>query len=491
MGTRTERAHPSAKLGWAGLTAIGLMVVGLTALGRAEWLHYLFLPLCLAVGLALLVRPASFVVFTLGVWVWAPCVRRIVDWETSYHPLSPVLAAPVLLTGLAALAYPIWRRGLASAPVFAVMALPLAWSFAVGLLDNGVAPAVYGLLAWAGPIVFGLYVLGARETEPDLETVILRGLSILAFGASLYAIFQFVEPAIWDRRWMLNSGMPVLGEPLPFRIRVFGPLNSPVPFAAVMVAGIVAATLDARPWQWLLTPTMVVALLLSLVRSEWIALAVAVTVIGFFAAVRLGRLMRMVAALALTLALGLPLLAYEPIHRAVISRVESFSAGRSDVSLRERMILYQTIRFEEPILGKGLGSTDNATRLSTGSGRLDPKHGTVDSALIQLGTSYGLPMAALFLAALAWQAIRAAPGARRSSAGLAGLAIVAASLSQLPSYNMLISAAAVLLYVGLGLSLPPRRQAAEEEIEIAEEDEYAVQRINLPAGGRPLPANSA
>lgn len=492
MWSETERARPSARLGWAAIVAMALVVIGLTAVGRAAWLLYAFMPLCLIFGLALLGRPASFIVFTLAVWVWAPCVRRIVDWETFYHPLSPVLAAPVLLTALAALAFPIWRRGLAAAPAFALFGLPLAWALAVGLFNTGIAPAGYGMLAWAGPIALGLYVLGARETDPGLEAVVLGGLSMLAFGASLYGIYQFVEPAIWDRRWMMNSGMPVLGEPLPFRVRVFGPLNSPVPFAATMVAGIIAATLDPRPWRWLLAPTMVVALLLSLVRSEWLALAVAMAAVGILAVAQLGRVLRMLAALALTLALGLPLLAYEPIQRAVMSRVESFAAGSSDVSLRERMILYERIRFEEPVLGMGLGSTDNATRL-TGGGRLDPKHGTVDSALIQLGTSFGLPMAALFLTALAWQALRAAAAAGRSSAGLAGMAIVAASLSQLPSYNMLISAAAVLLFFGLGLSLPARRPAAALHDESGDLDDEAhdLGRVDRSLVARPLQAGSS
>jgi hypothetical protein len=468
-----------------------LLVVGLTTLGRVTWLHHAFLPLCLLLGLALLGRPAAFIVFTLAVWIWAPCIRRLVDWESTHHALSPVLAAPVLLTGLAGLAFPVWRRGLAAAPAFALFALPLGWASAVGLLQAGVAPAAYGLLAWAGPIVFGLYVLGARESEPGLEAVALGGLSLLAFTAGIYGIFQFIDPTIWDRRWMINSGMPVLGEPLPYRVRVFGSLNSPVPFAAVMVAGIMATTLDPRPWRWLLAPPMVVALLLSLVRSEWLALAMGGAAVGLVAVAQLGRVIRMVAALVLTLALGLPILAYEPIQRAVVSRVQSFSAGSSDVSLRERTLLYERVRFDKPIVGSGLGSTDNATRLSTG-GRLDPKHGTVDSALIQLGTSFGLPMAAAFLAALGWLALTAVPTARRSSAGLAGLAIVAASLSQLPSYNMLISAAAVLLHLGLALSLPPPRPAAAPLPEDAETGEEArdLGWIEPPPVAGPLRAGS-
>ncbi|WP_374471604.1 O-antigen ligase family protein [Phenylobacterium sp.] len=478
MWSTPEAAPPSARLGWSALLAVSGMVLALTAIGRAGWLLYLFPPLCIGLGLILVRRPAAFIVFTLGVWVWAPFVRRIVDWQTEYHQLSSILATPTVLTGLAFLGVGAWRTGLARAPGFAMLGLPLAWALAVGFLNNGIVPAAYALLAWAGPALFGLYVLGAREREPGLEATVLGGLALLAFGASIYGIAQFVEPGMWDRRWMINSGMPVLGEPLPFRVRVFGPLNSPVPFAAVMVAGIIAAILDPRPWRWFLAPTMLVALLLSLVRSEWLALAIGMTAVALVAGVAsIGRVVRMFAVVPLVFALGLPLLAYEPIQRAVVSRVESFRAGSSDVSLRDRLILYQTITFEEPILGKGLGSTDNATRLGSGNGRLDPKHGTVDSALIQLATSYGIPMAVAFLAVLAWLATAAVVAGRRSSAGLAGLAIVAASLSQLPSYNMLISAAAVLLYFGLGLSLPVRSSAttaAEEELEASTfPDEFA------------------
>lgn len=469
MQSTPEIAPQSAGPGLIALFAIGLVVVGLAAAGQAGLLLYAFLPLCVAVGLILLGRPPAFIVFTLGIWIWAPFVRRLADWDTYYHQLSPILAAPTLVTGLAFLAHRSWRTGLARAPAFALLAAPLGWALAVGFLNNGIVTAAYALLAWAAPILFGLYVLGAREREPGLGLQVLDGLALLAFAASLYGIVQFVEPAMWDRRWMINSGMPVLGEPQPFRVRVFGPLNSPVPFAAVMAAGILAALLDPRPWRWLLAPTMLVALLLSLVRSEWLGLGLAMAAVALVAGVAsLGRVARMFAVLPLVVVMGLPLLAYEPIQRAVAGRIESFRAGGSDVSVRDRMILYQTITFDEPILGKGLGSTDNATRLRSGNGRLDPKHGTVDSALIQLGTSFGLPMAAAFLGVLAWLAARAATVRSRGPADLAGLAIVVASLSQLPSYNMLISAAAVLLYLGLGLSLPLRSAATARDFEYLE-----------------------
>lgn len=477
MWSRADGAPTGVGWGWLALVGTSLLVVGLSTVGLAGTLHYAFLPLCVCLGIALLKRPAAFIVFTLGVWIWAPFVRRIVDWDTFHHPLSPILAAPVLLTGVAFLGHRTWLAGLARAPALALLALPLAWALAIGSLNNGIVPAAYALLAWAGPVLFGLYVLGARESEPRLEPAVLGGLSLLAFTASLYGLAQFVDPAIWDRRWMINSAMPVLGEPLPFAVRVFGPLNSPVPFAAVMVAGILAAILDPRPWRWFLAPTMFVALLLSLVRSEWAALAVGVTVIAVAAGLSsLGRILRMFAVFGLVLAMGLPLLAYEPIQRVVVRRIESFSAGRSDVSLRDRMILYRTVTFEEPLTGQGLGSTDNATRLRGGTGHLDPKHGTVDSGLIQLATTYGMPMAAIYLAVASWMCLAAAFAPRKSSWRLAGLAIVAASLSQLPSYNMLISAAAVLLYFGMAMSLPLRTSAVAEH----EEDE----EITGPVGSR-------
>jgi hypothetical protein len=460
MGSSADQAPSGAAWGWLALGAAGLVVGGLSAAGVAGLLQYLFLPLSVVLGAALLVRPAGFIVFTLGVWIWAPLVRRLADWDTFHHALSPVLAAPVLLTCVALLGHRSWRAGLVRAPALAVLALPLGWGLAIGCLDNGIVPAVYALLAWAGPILFGLYVLGARQ-RARLDGAVLGGLSLLAFGASLYGLAQFIDPAIWDRRWMINSGMPVLGDPLPFAVRVFGPLNSPVPFAAVMVAGILAAILDPRPWRWFLAPTMLVALLLSLVRSEWIALLVGVAVVALGAGLgSLGRIARMFAAFALVLALGLPLLTYEPIQRVVTRRIESFSAGVSDVSLRDRAILYRTVTFEAPLKGQGLGSTDNATRLQGSRGALDPKHGTVDSGLIQLATAFGLPMAAVYLGVLAAMGAVAALARGKSSWRLCGLAIVAASLSQLPSYNMLISAAAMLLYFGLAMSLPIQESAA-------------------------------
>jgi len=468
MSSEPEEARTGEAWGWGALVVVGLLVLAFTVAGALAILFYLFVPLCVVCGLVLLGRPAGFAIFNLGIWVWAPFVRRIIDYGTYYHQIHPALLAPPLLAAMAALAFRTWREGLAQAPAFVVLGLPMLWGLAVGLMNGALVPAAFAVLTWGGPVFLGLYVLGARRRAPGLEAQVLRALSILAFTASVYGILQFINPPIWDRLWMINSGLPVLGAPVPFSVRVFGPLNSPVPFAAVMVAGFIATVLDPQPWRWILAPTMLVALMLSLVRSEWAALALAIVAVALFAgAASLLRVARMFVVVAIVAVMGLPLLGHEPIRRAVEARLATFQSGSSDTSFRDRMILYTNFTFDEPVIGLGLGRTDTATRLSTARGNMDGKNGTMDSGVLQAVNTFGLPMAIVLMGVLAWLGLTSVAGARQSSWGLAGLAIVVAGLSQIPAYNMLVGAAAVLLYLGFAMSLP----VAESRLETTEDEE--------------------
>ena len=255
---------------------------------------------------------------------------------------------------------------------------------------------------------------------------------------------------------MIGSQMPVIGSPAPFKVRVFGPLNSPVPFAAAMVAGLIAAMLDARKSRWLLAPPIFVALLLSLVRSEWIAFILGFVAIVLVSPARAVRRSTRIASVALVVALfSAPLLAYPPVANTVMMRLQTLNAGSQDVSFRDRLTLYRTFELQHPLLGQGTGSTDAATRLSSGDAQLDAKSGNIDSALIHMVMNLGLPLSASFLAGLVWLIVQAGLGAARSNMATAGFGLAVAGLSQLVSYDVLASGPAALMYAGLVLSYAP------------------------------------
>ena len=438
-----------SRVGWLALGLGGVSVCGLALVGKAGLLNAVFPVLCLGCAALLTRRPGSYVTFVLGVWIWAPAVRRVADWQSAYNPLSPVLLAPILAT-LACLAAPGQIvRGFRTMPALVIPIVALCVGVLTGFVNNSPASALYAGVTWMTPIFFAAYIAGCRDVTGRLEAKFLSSVTLMAFWAAIYGIFQFISPPIWDRFWMIGSQMLGIGLPAPFRVRVFGPLNSPVPFAAVMVAGLIAGFLDARKSRWLLLPCVFVALLLSLVRSEWLAVVVAFVAILVAAPARaLQRSVRlgvMVLVLAVTTA---PLLSYGPIATAVGLRLQSLHAGGQDASLRDRLTLYRNFELGPVLLGEGLGSTDAATRLSGGDARLDARRGNIDSALLHLVTGLGVPFAILFGSGLVWLLAGAARGAARSNMATAGLALAVAGLSQSPSYNVLISGPAVLMYAG-------------------------------------------
>src|SRR6202012_1095047 len=82
------------------LVFVGLTVLSSLASSAAARVWLLAYPvLALGIGLWLLLSPryCSYLAFAIGLWLLSPEVRRIIDWKTTYHDLSPVsLAAPVV-----------------------------------------------------------------------------------------------------------------------------------------------------------------------------------------------------------------------------------------------------------------------------------------------------------------------------------------------------------------------------------------------------------
>lgn len=434
-------------------------LVGMTAL-----MPLLFPALALATGAILFaLAPGSYLAFVWWLWLLAPFVRRLVDWQLGWAPISTIMLTPYLVTALCVIT--LLRRigDLASIHLIALCltVAGVAYAFVIGLGSVGVAAASFGFLTWIVPILFGFHLAASwRSYELWRQTV----RSTFAYGLiclSAYGVLQFALMPPWDAYWMAHAGMSSIGQPLPFRVRVFSTLNAPGVFASFLMAGLLvgfggrgkAKLLAAQPVVWL-------AFLLSQVRSAWLGYGLGLCLIMI--RLPIGRGARLIL-LGLGLAVAvLPLLQIDAVEDVVMARLASFSAGQSDHSMQERMQLYA--RFfnvaVNNVPGGGIGSTNLATKLSNngGLGAL----GTIDSGVLELLYTFGWPGTLLFVSGLALALVTAMRTWSHPADpfSLAALAVAVSLLAQMLFFNTMVGAVGMIFWAMLGLVLASQRAPA-------------------------------
>lgn len=361
-----------------------------------------------------------------GLWLWvlAPGVRRVVDLSSGYHENSVVLLAPPLVALLGAAAVVLRRppalpdrRVLRLALRVAVLA---ASGGAVALLV-GRAPVA---LALAGvqvlsPLALGLVAALAVEPARRLEVLdrFATGVGLLVGG---YGVVQFLVAPAWDVAWLraVDDVAESFGRPFPLEIRVFSTVNDPGSLAVVLTFALLWLLVRRRAG--LLGQLALVVgtgcLGLTLVRSSWIALAVALVVVVLRGWVRPGRLVLAVAASAVLLTLA------GTVAQPVVERFTgSVDSGASDGSFQARLTFgaSQLAPALQSPVGEGLGSTGTAVRRDSGG---DQRFANTDSGYLEALRTWGGPLGVVLIfsilsavLALSW---RVAPAARGAAAFL-------------------------------------------------------------------------
>ena len=437
--------------------------------GMAGLMPLLFPALALATAAVLLaLTPGGYLAFVWWIWLLSPFVRRLVDWQLGWAPISTIMLTPYLVTALCAITL-VRRIGDLATPHLIALCLAVAgvaYAFVIGLGSVGVAAASFGFLTWIVPILFGFH-LAASWRSYDLWRDTTR--STFAYGLiviAAYGVLQFALLPPWDAYWMAHAGMSSIGQPLPFRVRVFSTLNAPGVFASFVMAGLLvgfggrgkAGLLAAQPLVWL-------AFLLGQVRSAWLGYGLGLCLIMIRLPLARGA---RIALLGLGLVVAvLPMLQLDAVEEVVMTRLASFSAGQSDHSLQERMQLYA--RFfnvaVDNVPGGGIGSTNLATKLSNngGLGAL----GTIDSGILELLYTFGWPGTLLFASGLGLALTTAMRTWSRPTDpfSLAALAVAVSLLAQMLFFNTLIGAVGLIFWTMLGLVLAsqriPARRAGE------------------------------
>ena len=418
--------------------------------------NYAFPVLGLAIGGLLLLhhRHVHFIEFVLWLWLLGPFVRRVVDWSTHFHPLSPVIITAPLVSILGLSLLLTQRRPVHRGWVLLVTATLAIYGYglAVGLLLVGRGAPLAGALDLIGPLSIGVAILLARPRhEPDLLATLVRSARWAAIILGGYGVAQFLLMPPWDAAWVVNSHISTVGAPVALHIRVFSTLNTAGPLAQALSALLLILLVTPRRRGWLDALALVLgyaALGLSLVRAAWLVHAIAILLLVLF-----GRLsaVKVLAAAAAAVAFGL--LVSGPLTATVNNRVvSSIQAGSQDRSLSVRLAFQEKIVHDvlaEP-LGRGIGSAGLATRLANGTNaaRIQNFDSGVFETLFTLGLLGGLTILVLTARVVyrAWQLTIRPPNP------LAGFAAAAVALSlALLTTNTYRSIYGVLLWLSLGI----------------------------------------
>jgi hypothetical protein len=442
------RSAASPPLAWGAIGALagftGLMVL---AQGGAV-LNVAFTPLAFAVALLVFrLYPALYIGFVLWIWMLAPFVRRLADWQSGFHAISPVMLAPLVVTGISV--WSAWSalpnfRSRRYAPYFAILAI-IAWGYYVGVLRSGFLAASYDFLNWACPVFFSLHLLVRREEAQENLNVFFGALAWGALGMGCYGILQYFNPAPWDLYWLQATSAEItsIGSVTAGHLRIFSTLNSPGPFAEFMVGALVALFGTRSKIRWFAAPPGLTAFMLSLVRSAWGGLIIGLVVLVATQPMR--RKMRVLAVGSVLFTLAIPVLTVGPISDAINARLDTISSLETDRSFVARQQFYSdffSTAFTS-ISGVGLGRVGLASRLTTGNAALG-EYGSFDSGIMSIVFILGLAGPVLALLIL-FTFLRATMQTRGTPQAGICLAIAAATLSQMIFTNTLAGVSGMLV----------------------------------------------
>lgn len=373
--------HISLQPAQAWTAILGLVLfTALCILANAGGILRLIFPAAsFIVGVFLYLRyPILYIGFTWWIWFLTPWVRRLVDLKSGWVDPSPILLAPPLVTLIAFASFlrylpqSYYQGGLP----FILSFLGVGYAFLIGLIKATPTAAMLACLNWLTPIAFGFHLFINWRNYPQISQNIQRTFlwGVLVTGS--YGVWQYLVAPEWDKFWIVNTGAVAFGTPEPLGIRVFSTMNSPQPFAVVMMAGLLLLFNGKGTLRFAGAGAGYLSLLLSSARAVWLGWLVAVFILTSSLKAKLQ--MRLVVTLLAIVILVFPLANIEPFSSVIAPRIESFTNADDDVSYNERSERYDTylgIAMSQSI-GNGLG----------GNTALGPN---IDSGILDIFYSFG------------------------------------------------------------------------------------------------------
>jgi hypothetical protein len=434
--------------GW--IPAVALIVATAAAASAlGELSRPLFVLGCGAVGwYAWRQSPSAHLQVALTFFAFAPFVRRVVDLSIGYDKTGLMLIGPLL-----AILVPVPR--LLEAPQQTperTMALLLAvggcaaYATVLSLFQGDWLNAASGALKWFAPLLYAAVLTSYAKRDEIIQSTSSAFLLILPI-IGLYGIFQYVDPPSWDRYWMEFAPILSVGDPVPYGVRTFSTMNSPASFATFTVVGLIIICFSQVGWKSVLPVCLAgIALLLSLYRTAWISLAVALLFCVLFSSTR----RRAVAIMGGTIVAVVLAATVSPFGDVISERVATFIEGAQDGSALERFDEFVTLwnQWDSSLFGIGFSTTD------VGSAGKMP----VDGMIIECWLSMGIIVGLICLSGLvltATNTILAAWVERGREAIIIG-ALGCIALVQLPLANMVSGETGFLFWTFAALATHER-----------------------------------
>ena len=345
---------------WTAIAGLILVCV-LAVLDRAGGpLQLLYPVMALGVGVLLHWRyPPLYLGFVSWIWFATPLVRRLADYYGGgYQEPSTVLLAPPLVTMVAGITV---ARSLPRlfaqrvATPFLLCSASVGYATLIGIPQNGITGTLVDCLGWLPPLVLSLYLYLLWPYYPQvsrtLQRIFLWG--VLVMG--IYGVVQYWLAPVWETFWLETSEIEAFGIPEPMGIRGWSTLNSPQPFAVVMMAGLLLLFSDRSPLSFGAAAAGYLSFLLASARAAWMGWMGGMAF--FLPSLRSSLQIRLIASLLMMVLAVVPLTVIEPFSSAILPRLESFSSPDEDVSLNARLDAYDELLGEavREVPGRGLG----------------------------------------------------------------------------------------------------------------------------------------
>jgi O-Antigen ligase len=389
-------------------------------------------------------RPIAYVSYSLWVWFLAPFVRRVVDWHFGFFEPNFVLLAPLLVSGISVLTFFPSNRvaGTRVPKAFILCGLAILYGFSVAVLRHASEEAVFSLVNWLSPMLFGLHLYLNWPYYEQYRTAITRTFVLALLILGLYGIYQFFLPPSWDITWLDNVRADSFGRPEPMQIRVWSTMNSPGPFANAMMAGLLMLLVVRVPLRLPASIAGYLALLLSVVRTAWLSWGVGLVWILKSAKPRV--MFRLVLFAALLVICVLPLASDPRLASVIGDRFNTFTDLGHDESFGARLQMYKILLQEAANTPFGLGLRNQEVLHDV----------ALDSGILTLVFSLGWLGSGLFLTGVTSIFLQTG----RSNAVTdefyqAARAIVFAVLAQLIGGDVFVSITGAIFWIFAGMCL--------------------------------------
>jgi hypothetical protein len=440
--------------GYGLVSALALFTFALTILHAGVILNLAFPALAFVIaGLLFFYDRGIYFSFAWWMWLFAPEVRRLVDFQIGFQPESPVIITPLLVSSLALITFLqrphlLLQRSLAP---FLFIVLAYAYAFIMGIFLNGLLPALYDLGNNLIPLGLGVFLLADRGSSIANRNAIMLSMMLGLLLISAYGIYQFFDIPAWDQYWITASKFASAGAGQDEQVRLFGTLNSPGPYGFVLMGSLIFALVLKGPVRLIAASLGFPAFGLCLVRSAWIGWLLVTIFLLLF--VRGKVQFRILAAGSMIAILAFPLIAIAPVADAIDNRLATFGNIEQDGSYQSRASLYQNFTptaLSTPF-GIGFGGNGLGTKLS------DVMVYGFDSGLLQIPYQFGWVFGALIVWALGNLSLQAIAAARSTNDNvkIAAAGLFCAMVAETVAGPMFSGADGIVTWTALAIALGP------------------------------------